>query len=68
MTTLRTLPKDFGKGWMSSNAADLCRIVTAFTDVSPDALVRMIHRIHPGTCQVNVATVERALSILEAEK
>lgn len=54
------LPPEWGTGWLTNNANDLCRIMIVFGNVPMPELVLTIHRIHKGTGKVNTATVERA--------
>lgn len=59
--------KDFGKGWMSLNARDLCKIAFFFGGVAPKELVLELHRIHPGNIIINTTTVEKAFSNMNKE-
>lgn len=63
---MNLLPIDFGKGWLTTPASDLCRIMVAFTAIDAKELVLTIQRIHKGTSTANIATVERAISLLQA--
>jgi hypothetical protein len=58
--------KDFGKGWMSSNAADLCKIMLVFGNVSIKDLLREL-RTQQGPGILNVRSVEAALARLRNE-
>ena len=60
-------PKNFGEGWMSNNAADLCKVAIAFGGFEPDEIVLAVHKLQRDkSTKANTATVERALqSIFE---
>lgn len=68
-TIKAVLPPEFGEGWMSSSARDLCKIVAAvFPEyVTAERLVVTISRVQKGSGKVNVATVEKALSVIQSE-
>lgn len=57
------LPREFGQGWMSANARDLCRIVVAFGGVDPVTLLR---ELRPGSRLLTTRAVESALRRLRA--
>ncbi len=63
-----TLPLGFGDGWMSRNAADLCRII-AFTELTGAELMAAVQQVQTNRdLTVTVATVTRAMVLLAKEK
>lgn len=58
------LAADFGDGWMTKNASDLCKIMVAFGNADAQDLVKTISFLHKRNCLVNQRTVEKALVIL----
>ena len=59
------LPHEWGDGWMTQNARDLCKLMVAFGGYEREELTLTIFKLHGRkTTMVNSATVERALSII----
>lgn len=68
MENTQTLPADFGKGWLTNNAADLFRIAVAFGGFDAKELTMRLYRIRPDNGRlINMATVERALGEIRKE-
>jgi hypothetical protein len=57
-------PNDFGDGWLTKPAQDLCKIAICFGGFAADELVLAIHRIHRGDGLANITTVTNALQDL----
>jgi hypothetical protein len=56
------LPDDFGEGWMSNNARDLCKIATVWGGFERAELVRrIVLRPRDHERRVNTHTVEAVL-------
>ena len=72
LASLPKLPKDFGDGWMSNNAADLCKIAVMFGGFDREELVRrIVKRIGERRLKgekVNVTTVEAVMSEMYDEE
>ena len=60
--------KHFGEGWMSKNAADLCKIVFVFGGVDKIEMIFLLNKIHPGGETINEATICKALQIMENDQ
>jgi hypothetical protein len=60
----QAVPANFGDGWLTKSAQDLCKIVIMFGGFDAAALVLAIHEIHKGTGLANVTTVTNALQNL----
>lgn len=57
--------KNFGDGWLTNSAADLCKIAIAFGGFSADELVLAITKLQgKRDAKANVATVEKALQMI----
>ena len=58
-------PKNFGEGWLSNNAADLCKVAIAFGGFTPAEIVLTVHKLQRDkSAKANTATVERALQMI----
>jgi hypothetical protein len=57
-------PMDFGVGWLTKSAQDLCKIAITFGGFPADEIVLAIHAIHKGDGMANVTTVTKALDTL----
>src|SRR5271166_2638804 len=58
-------PLTFGEGWMSGNAADLCKVAIAFGGFEPAEIVLAVHRLQRDkSAKANSATVEKALQMI----
>jgi hypothetical protein len=58
-------PKTFGDGWLTANAADLCKIAIAFGGFEPGEIVLAVTRIQgKRDAKANTATVEKALQMI----
>lgn len=64
-----TIPSpNFGDGWLSGNAADLCKVAIAFGGFEPGEIVLAITKIQRDKgAKANTATVERALQMIFEE-
>lgn len=56
--------RNFGEGWMSKNASDLCKILFVFGNLNPKDLLRVLR---PSKRMVNCASIEKAVAILQKE-
>ncbi len=60
--------KDFGKGWMTANAQDLCKIMFVFGSLDPMDLIMELKHVRTRDRQlVNVRTIENAIARLRAK-
>lgn len=58
-------PKNFGDGWLTRNAAELCKIAIAFGGFEPSEIVLTVTKIQgKRDAKANTATVEKALQII----
>ena len=59
-------PKDFGDGWLTDSAQDLCKIAIAFGGFSPWEIILAVHKIqrHGRNMKANVVTVGKALQMV----
>jgi len=59
-------PQTFGDGWLTKNAADLCKIAIAFGGFDGAEIVWAITKIQGRTnaAKANMATVEKALQLI----
>jgi len=58
-------PKSFGDGWLTNNAADLCRVAIAFGGFEPGEIVLAVTKLQRDkAAKANCATVEKVLQLL----
>ncbi len=58
-------PKDFGDGWMTKSAQDLCKIAIAFGGFEADEIVLAVTKVQgKRDAKANTATVEKALQMI----
>lgn len=58
-------PKDFGDGWMSKPAQDLCKIAIAFGGFEPGEIALAVTKLQKGaTAKATITTVENALQAI----
>jgi hypothetical protein len=58
-------PKTFGEGWLTKNAADLCKIAIAFGGFEAGEIVLAVTKIQgKRKALANTATVEKALQMI----
>lgn len=62
-----TLPRDFGEGWMTNNARDLCKIAVALGGFDARELALRIAKAPSRGDRVNAATVENVLDAMHRE-
>jgi hypothetical protein len=58
-------PANFGDGWLTESAQDLCRIVIALGGFQPDEIVLAVTKVQgKREAKANVATVLKALQMV----
>jgi hypothetical protein len=61
-------PLTFGDGWLSGNAADLCKVAIAFGGFEPGEIVLAVTKLQRDKgAKANTATVEKALQMIFEE-
>jgi len=58
-------PKDFGDGWLTKSAQDLCKVAIAFGGFEPGEIALAVTQLQgKRNALANTATVERALQMV----
>jgi hypothetical protein len=56
---------NFGEGWLTNAAADLCKIAIAFGGFDPAEIVVTIHKLQKDkSAKANVTTASKALQLI----
>lgn len=65
--TRALLPHDFGDGWMTNNARDLCKIAVTLGGFEADELALRLAKAPSRGDRINMATVENVLDAMHRE-